>query len=312
MRSVEIGAAARDERAAALDEWLGGLFAAAIAELPVLVPPASVPTVGSPPAGVPLAGSATRGVALVATGGLGRRECAPFGDVDLLLIHDGRPGINEAASKLWYPIWDANVGLDHAVRTVPEALSVAVDDVRVALSLLDARFVAGDPSLAAQVRSTGLDQWRRTAGRGMVRLREAISTRVRAHGELAFLLEGDLKESGGGLRDVQILRAISTLGITDAYRPAVRAAHMRLLDVRDAVHASTGRRVDRILAQDRDLVAKRLDLRDGDTLLRRVSTDARTIAYALDDAWRAVERWRSGPTRDRPYASGPGRGGAGR
>ncbi len=236
-------------------------------------------------------------MALVATGGLGRRECAPYGDVDLLLVHDGRPGIHEAASRMWYPIWDANVGLDHAVRTIPEALSVAVDDVRVALSLLDARFITGDAGLAAQLRAAGADQWRRTAGRALVRLREAISVRIRAHGELAFLLEGDLKESGGGLRDVQILRAISILGITDAYRPAVRAAHMRLLDVRDALHASAGRRIDRILAQDREMVAKRLDLRDGDALLRRVSTDARAIAYALDDAWRAVERWRSGSVR---------------
>ena len=346
MRNVEVGAAARQERAAVLDAWLGGLFADAIADLrsevavqyepvtaasrtglaarlllrrnagpgaagPAPMPPASAPPAGSPPVEVSLAGSAASwsdvrsgdlasaasGVALIATGGLGRRECAPYGDVDLLLIHDGRPGITEAAAKIWYPIWDANVGLDHAVRTVPEALSVAVDDVRVALSLLDSRLVAGDPDLAAALRSAGLDQWRRTAGRSMVRMREARSTRIRAHGELAFLLEGDLKESGGGLRDVQILRAISTLGITDAYRPAVRAAHRRLLDVRDALHASAGRRIDRILAQDRDLVAKRLDLRDGDALLRRVSTDARAIAYALDDAWRAVERWRSAPVR---------------
>src|SRR5262249_47799336 len=106
-----------------------------------------------------------------------------------------------------------------------------------------------------------------------------------------FLLEGDLKESRGGLRDVQVLAAIGTLGITDALRPAVRAAHRRLLDARDAVHATVGRRVDHIRAQDREIVAQHLELRDGDEVLRRVSTDARTVAHALEAAWRAVDRW---------------------
>src|SRR5215475_10677594 len=137
MRNVEVGAAAREARAAALDEWLTVLFQSAVAN------------------GLPASG-----VALVATGGLGRRECAPYGDVDLLLLHRDVPGIPEAASQLWYPIWDAGVGLDHAVRTLPEALSVAVDDDRVALSLLDARAAAGDTSLVAELRAASLDQWR--------------------------------------------------------------------------------------------------------------------------------------------------------
>ena len=121
-----------------------------------------------------------------------------------------------------------------------------------------------------------------------------IATRVKAHGDLAFLLEGDLKEAAGGLRDVQVLRAIATLGIADVYRPPVRAAHARLLDVRDALHASVGRRVDRLIAQERAGRRRRCSASaDGDALLRRVSTDARAISYALADAWRAVDRWRA-------------------
>src|ERR1700753_199078 len=118
MTDSTVGAVAREQRAAALDSWLRGLYADA----------------GGPAAGV----------ALVATGGLGRRECAPYGDIDLLLLHRSLSGAGELAHKLWYPIWDAKVGLDHAVRTLPEALSVAIEDVRVALSLLDVRFIAGD------------------------------------------------------------------------------------------------------------------------------------------------------------------------
>lgn len=267
MTDSRVGAAAREQRAAALDVWLAELYA----------------KVGGP----------TDGITLVATGGLGRRECAPYGDIDLMLLHRGVAGAGELAHKLWYPIWDAKVGLDHSVRTVPEALSVAIEDVRVALALLDIRFIAGDAALADHLRRAGLDQWRRTAGRALVRLREAGATRTKAHGDLAFLLEGDLKEAAGGLRDIQALRAISTLGIADVYRPAVRAAHARLLDVRDALHVSVGRRVDRLITQERLAVAAMLALPDGDGLLRRISTDARAISYALGDGWRAVDRWRA-------------------
>ncbi|MDG4817909.1 [protein-PII] uridylyltransferase [Micromonospora sp. WMMD956] len=272
-----IGDAARRARAAAFDRWLTPLL-----------PDRS-------------------GIALVAVGGLGRRQCAPYGDLDLVLVHAGVPGMDELAPKLWYPIWDAGLRLDHSVRTLAEALSVAQDDVKVALGLLDARYVAGDRELADTLARTAADHWRRTAVRQLPALREITEARWQAHGELAFLLEGDLKEAAGGLRDVGILRAIATAGITDALRPAVRAAHLRLLDTRDALHAQAGRRVDRLVAQERDGVAARLGLRqpagdaalgavaphDGDVLLRRVAGDARTVSHALDDAWRAADRLRS-------------------
>ncbi|MEV4467000.1 [protein-PII] uridylyltransferase [Micromonospora echinofusca] len=305
---VGVGKAARAARADAYDRWLRGL-------LP-----------GRP------------GVALIAVGGLGRRQCAPHGDLDLVLLHAGVPGVDELAASVWYPVWDAGLRLDHSVRTVAEALSVAQDDVKVALGLLDARLVAGDAALADTLVRTAVDHWRRTAVRQLPALREITAARWAAHGELAFLLEGDLKEAAGGLRDVGILRAVATAGITDALRPAVRAAHLRLLDTRDALHRQVGRRVDRLVAQERDGVAALLGLRhlppgaadvaqlppgagdvpqpspgaadgsrraaaapgtigDGDALLRRVAGDARTVSHALDDAFRAADRLRSGRRR---------------
>ncbi|MEH1016798.1 [protein-PII] uridylyltransferase [Micromonospora sp. CPCC 206060] len=274
-----VGAAARESRAAALDTWLTGLL----------------------PAGVDR-------IALVAVGGLGRRQCAPYGDLDLILLHDGVPGVDELAAALWYPIWDARLGLDHSVRTVPEALDVAGEDVKVALGLLDARHVAGDPELTRQLATAAAEQWRRTAVRRLPGLREITTARWAAHGELAFLLEGDLKESAGGLRDLGILRGIAAAGITDALRPAVRAAHLRLLDTRDALHAAVGRRVDRLVAQERAGVGTRLGLDDPDLLLRRVAQDARTVSHALDDAWRAADRLRGNSGRPSSGRSFPADG----
>src|SRR4051812_673609 len=263
-----IGAVARANRAAALDAWLTAFFPGHL-----------------------------RGVSLIAVGGLGRRDCAPLSDLDLVLLHNGTAGIDRIASGLWYPIWDARLGLDHSVRTLPEALSVAHDDVKVALGLLDARHVAGDPVLAADLIAAAGDQWRRTAVRLMPQLKDLTTTRWAGHGELAFLLEGDLKEAAGGLRDVTILRGIGRAGVADTMRPAVRAANLRLLDTRDALHLAVGRRVDRLVAQERAAVAELLELDDGDALLRRVAGDARTIAHAVDDAWRAVDRLSAGRRR---------------
>ncbi len=230
-------------------------------------------------------------------GGLGRRDCAPYSDLDLVLLHNGTAGIDRIASGLWYPIWDARLGLDHSVRTMPEALSVAHDDVKVALGLLDARHVAGDAALSGELIAAAGDQWRRTAVRLMPQLKELTTSRWASHGELAFLLEGDLKEAAGGLRDVTILRGIGRAGVADTMRPAVRAADLRLLDTRDALHLAVGRRVDRLVAQERAAVAELLELDDGDALLRRVAGDARTVAHAVDDAWRAADRLRNGRRR---------------
>jgi len=75
------------------------------------------------------------GIALVAVGGLGRREPAPYSDLDLLLVHSGRSSdVAEVADRIWYPIWDTGIGLDHSVRTVEQAVAVAKEDLKAALA----------------------------------------------------------------------------------------------------------------------------------------------------------------------------------
>ena len=129
----------RTERVQVVDTWLGGLLADAVGG----TPPPRQRRGGTPPL------TGTDGVALVAVGSLGRRELPPHGDLDLVLVHDGRPEIAAIADALWYPVWDTGLRLDHSVRSVPEAVTVASTDVKAGLGLLDARLVAGDAELAA-------------------------------------------------------------------------------------------------------------------------------------------------------------------
>ncbi len=237
-----------------------------------------------------LLGDPGQGVALVAVGALGRRDPAAGSDLDLVLVHC-RADVARIANALWYPVWDSGVGLDHSVRTVDEAVAVGREDLKAALGLLDARFVAGDRALCDQLVSAVRSSWRNSAAVRLSELRAAVEERARTAGEVAFLLEPDLKEARGGLRDVHALMAVAAAQAADAPSPAVRAAHDVLLDVRGELHrrtATAGRRgVDRLLMQEQDAVAVALGL-DADGLMAAVSGAARTIAYASDTTWRRV------------------------
>ncbi|MDT7571054.1 MAG: [protein-PII] uridylyltransferase [Actinomycetota bacterium] len=232
------------------------------------------------------------GVSLLTVGALGRRDPAPGSDLDLVLLHDGRADIATLAEKLWYPIWDTGVGLDHSVRTVDEALAVARGDLKAALGLLDARHLAGDASLSATLISAARAAWRQGAANRLPELRAFGEERARTAGEVAFLLEPDLKEARGGLRDIHALHALAVAQVADPPSGATLAAHHVLLDVRGELHRRTvgsGRRtVDRLLMQEQDAIAAALGYGDADLLMAAVSGAARTIAFSSDVTWRRV------------------------
>ncbi|QXG76914.1 [protein-PII] uridylyltransferase [Modestobacter sp. L9-4] len=269
----------RAERVRVVDEWLAGLLAEALAG----TPRPDRRRGGPPPE------DAGTGIALVAVGSLGRRELPPHGDLDLVLVHDGRPEIAALADAVWYPIWDAGLRLDHSVRTVAEAVSVAAEDVKAGLGLLDARHVAGDPAVTAGLRTATLASWRQHAGRLLPQLRDLRRARGRQVGELGFLLEPDLKEAYGGLREGQVLRALAAAQLSDEAPADAGEAYAFLLDVRDALRAGTGRASDALVRQEQARVARVLDLADDDVLLRRVSLAGRRLAFVADETWRRVD-----------------------
>jgi [protein-PII] uridylyltransferase len=230
------------------------------------------------------------GVALVAVGGYGRKELLPGSDLDVLMLHDGRDGIARIADRIWYPVWDSGARLDHAVRTVPQARRVARSDLKVALGLLHARHVAGDADLTTRLREGALEDWRANARTRLAELKGLHEERARLHGELAYLLEPDLKESRGGQRDVHAIQAIAAAWVAPAPGPKVRAAYEQILDARHVLHEVTGRRLDRLVLEEQDEVARTLGLLDGDALLRQLAGAGRTIAYAVDHAFRQADR----------------------
>ncbi len=240
---------------------------------------------------------ASSGIALVALGGYGRRELSLQSDLDVLLLHDGRRDIGPVADAIWYPVWDTGVKLGHAVRTTKEALALAGDDLDSATALLQARHLGGDESLTAVLVAKAADLWQKRSKRFLPELADRVRERHARSGEVAFLLEPDLKEGRGGLRDVQSLhwaaQARELLWAGDDV--ALDTAYDVLLATRVELHRRTGRPGDALVLQEQDAVATALGDASADDLMRRVASAARTIAFRSDDTWRRVESSLRGP-----------------
>ena len=262
-----------------------------------------------------LEATSTEGVALAVVGSVARGEAGPASDLDLVLLHDGRSWpvdrVSRLAEALWYPLWDSGLRLDHAVRTPSQCREVAANDLSAAIGLLDLRPLAGDAALVVRARATLLGDWRGGIRRRLPQILDLLVERSERFGEVAFLIEPDLKESRGGLRDANVLRALAASWVTDRPHGAVDEAHGRLLDVRDCVHAVTGRPSDRLLLADQDAVAVACGITDADDLLAATAQAGRTIAHAVDTTVRRARqavpsrRFR-GPRRPRLRPRGHG------
>ena len=251
------------------------------------------------------------GLALVAVGGYGRSELCPQSDLDVMLVHGGRRDVATVAERVWYPIWDEGMKLGHSVCTVREALTLADSDLDSATALLSARHLAGDASLTADLASRALRQWEQRSKRGLQDLANRVDLRHMQAGEVAFMLEPDLKEGRGGLRDVHSLHwaeaARSVLLEHD--EESLQAAYAVLLGARVELHRRTDRPSNLLALQEQDGVAEALGEVDADMLMAKIATAARAIAWTSDDAWRRVRSSLRGPLgrvgrRDRDVAPG--------
>jgi hypothetical protein len=97
--------------------------------------------------------------ALVAVGGYGRAELCPQSDLDLALLHRGRPEIAQIAEQIWYPIWDAGFKLGHAGGTVNELVTLGNGDLDSGTSYLSTRHLAGDEALSKDLATRAHASW---------------------------------------------------------------------------------------------------------------------------------------------------------
>ena len=147
-------------------------------------------------------------VAIAATGGYGRMMLAPFSDIDLLFLapDDPEPATLRVIEFMLYFMWDLGLKVGHATRSIAHCLADADEDVTIRTSLMDARLIAGDAALFEEFLGR-FDEARRLAGpSAFIAAKQAERTeRHRRFGESAFLVEPNIKEGRGGLRDLQTL-----------------------------------------------------------------------------------------------------------
>lgn len=230
-------------------------------------------------------------IALAAVGGYGRGELSPGSDLDILFLHSGKltsETLKNFVNEVLYPLWDSK-SVDHSVRTRSETRDAAASDLRVATGLLDIRLITGNTDLVSAVHNDALDFWRKNAKENLANLHKSLQDRHARAGELAYLLEPDLKEARGGLRDIQALKAISLSGTVPVPLEKISWAEGTLNNVRESLHIASGRGKDRLLFQEQDKVAELLEYADADAMMGDVARAARSVDYLLNYTWHAIE-----------------------
>jgi len=236
-------------------------------------------------------GDLSKGVSIAAVGGFGRGELSPGSDLDLLILHRNKSEseLLDITNALLYPLWDQGFKVDHSVRTLSENREAAEIDLRVVMGLLDIRLVSGDADLVAQAHSDSIFLWRKDATRYLSELKESMKIRHERSGELAYLLEPDLKEARGGLRDVNSIRAIALSGASVPSIERISTAESTILKIRDSLHTISGNSKDRLYFQEQDKIAKNLEYSDADALMADLAKSARSVDYILSSIWHSVE-----------------------
>jgi len=258
-----------------------------------------------------LSADAPGGVALVALGGYGRGELAPASDIDLLVLHGSRRSdrAKAVAERLFYPLWDAGFTVGHAVRTVRDCRRLAADRLDAATALLDARLLAGDAELFGRMRERVLADVRSDPA-FIAKLREAAKARRAKFGSVSHLLEPDVKEGAGGLRDIHSVRwgeiAVGHDGtlreleaqewLRRSEREALEAADEFLVRLRSALHLESGKKTDRVHLDFQPSLAGALGFEDEpglpavDGLMRATFEHARQVEHVLDAVFERLDR----------------------
>ncbi|MDA1272635.1 MAG: [protein-PII] uridylyltransferase [Verrucomicrobia bacterium] len=208
-------------------------------------------------------------VALVAIGGYGRGELNPRSDIDIMFLHTSQftarskpdPYLTAITDGLLYTLWDIGLKVGHSVRTVEDCVQVATGDMLSQTSLIEARLIAGDRQLFERMQTVVLAKCVRDREQSYIAARIADQEARRAkHGNSACMLEPNIKNGCGGLRDYQNLlwmahfkyraRSLEELErremVSTAERKQLDAAYDYLLRVRNELHYQTDRPLDAV------------------------------------------------------------------
>ncbi|HEY0212173.1 MAG TPA: [protein-PII] uridylyltransferase [Paenirhodobacter sp.] len=218
-------------------------------------------------------------LAVLAVGGYGRAEMAPYSDVDLLFLTPLKIGAwaERVIESMLYMLWDLKLNVGHASRTIDDCLRLAKEDVTIRTALLEQRYVAGNEPLGVQLNDRLRQDLFRTTGPEFIEAKLAErADRHKRQGGQRYVLEPNVKEGKGGLRDLQTLYWIAKyihgvnkaadlvpLGVfsQEEYQ-RFRDAEDYLWAVRDHLHLIAGRASDQLTFDMQVEVARRMKYSD--------------------------------------------------
>jgi [protein-PII] uridylyltransferase len=245
-------------------------------------------------------------VSLVALGGYGRRDLAPFSDVDLLVLHaDGKPDafVKLAAERLVYALWDLRLEVGYAVRDLKTCDEMAREDHTARTALLDLRWLGGDKDLYRELEREELHGLSQAKVEKFLQDKlDEMRSRREKFGDSLYLLEPNVKESEGGLRDLQSALWLARVrfkvaGITELLNRALlpereiremRRARDFIWRVRNEMHYLAGRKWDQLTFDVQPQVAGAMGYRDSEhgsgveEFMRHYYLAAKTVLVACD------------------------------
>lgn len=241
-------------------------------------------------------------VALGGVGGYGRSALALGSDLDVRLVACDAGAASVVAEALFYPLWDMGVPVGHLVGTVDELVESARTDLKAATSLLDYRHIAGDRLLSNELEQrcrAGLFAHNELP-RLFSRIEDEVRERHARFGGSVYLLEPDVKNGAGGLRDFDIAcwagkARFGAMELDDLVRVGallpreaseMAAARELLWRIRNLLHAHAGRRSDRLTFDEQETIASLLGYGDGGEAVEKLMSayyrSARTISSARE------------------------------
>jgi len=219
--------------------------------------------------------------AVIALGGYGRQELSPASDVDLLFLHPGRlnPVAEEFVERVLPLLWDVGLKLGHSVRSVSDWLDLALSDLHVRNAATEARLLLGDGALFQRAQEDLLQKVFRNARsnrRFFKEMRAEFLERRERHGPVVGMLEPNVKEGAGGLRDIHTVtwvglaqygvRGLDGLMSAGLVSPTdygrILRAYDFLLRVRNEAHFRTGRATDVLTLEMQPAIARGLGYSD--------------------------------------------------
>ncbi|HEU0265089.1 MAG TPA: [protein-PII] uridylyltransferase [Geobacterales bacterium] len=223
-------------------------------------------------------------ITLVAVGGYGRGELNPYSDIDLMFLHGGKEPafVEEIAQKVLYFLWDLRLDVGYSVRTIADCVTMSFSDSTVRTALLDSRYLIGSHLLYQEFTKVLTGQIMAKGSDSFIRDKlEELERRRKKYGATVYLLEPNLKEGEGGLRDLHAALWVAKVKykatdpkelvqkgvLADDELTSYREALSYLWRLRNELHFAAGRKNDQLTFEAQNQLARFLDYQDNGRVL---------------------------------------------